>query len=97
MSPLLAVHRPKTRNATVTDLSQLQTNKTALDRTRIVTTPLPALKAGEALVRIDRLAVTANNITYAAFGDVPHLRYWSFFPTAEEGWDTCPRGALQTS
>jgi hypothetical protein len=40
MSPLLAVHRPKTRNVIVTDLSQLQTDKTTLDRTRIVTTPI---------------------------------------------------------
>jgi hypothetical protein len=71
-------------------LSQLQTDKTALSRTRIVTSQLAPLKPGEALVKIDRLAVTANNITYAAFGDVPHLRYWSFFPTAAEGWGHMP-------
>jgi hypothetical protein len=70
----------------MTALTQLQTDKTALHRTRIVTSPLAPLKTGEALLKIDRLAVTSNNITYAAFGDVPHLRYWSFFPTGAEGW-----------
>jgi hypothetical protein len=74
----------------MTVITQLQTDKSALDRTRIVTTPLPVLEAGEALLQIDLLAVTANNITYAAFGDVPHLRYWSFFPTGEEGWGHMP-------
>jgi hypothetical protein len=71
-------------------LTQLQTDKTALNRTRIVMTPSAALKPGEALLKIDRLAVTSNNITYAAFGDVPHLRYWSFFPTGAEGWGHMP-------
>jgi hypothetical protein len=71
-------------------LTRLQTDKSALNRTRIVTVPLAPLKPGEALLKIDRLAVTANNITYAAFGDVPHLRYWSFFPTGEEGWGHMP-------
>lgn len=74
----------------MTHLTQLQTDKTALNRTRVVTTPMPALQAGEALLKIDRLAVTANNITYAAFGEVPHLRYWHFFPTGAEGWGHMP-------
>ena len=42
----------------------------------------PALKGttgeGQILVKIDRFAYTANNITYAATGDV--IRYWEFFP-----------------
>ena len=33
--------------------------------------------------------MTANNITYAAFGDVA-LRYWNFFPTGAEGWGHMP-------
>jgi Protein of unknown function (DUF2855) len=78
------------RSTTVTISTQLQSDKSALDRTRIVTMELAALKPGEALLEIDRLAVTANNITYAAFGDVPHLRYWSFFPTGAEGWGHMP-------
>ena len=74
----------------MTLLSRLQTDKTALNRTRLASSPLPALQPGEALLKIDRLAVTTNNITYAAFGDTPHLRYWNFFPTGDEGWGHMP-------
>ncbi|CAN7164957.1 DUF2855 family protein [Rhizobacter sp. LjRoot28] len=74
----------------MTLLTSLQTDKTALHRTRLVSAPLGSLQPGEALMRIDRLAVTTNNITYAAFGDTPHLRYWSFFPTGAEGWGHMP-------
>lgn len=41
-----------------------------------------ALAPGEILVKIDRFAITANNITYAVLGD--KLGYWQFFPTAPE-------------
>jgi hypothetical protein len=71
-------------------LTQLQSDKSSLDRTRLVTTSLAEPQSGEALLAIDRLAVTANNVTYAAFGDVPHLRYWSFFPTGTEGFGHMP-------
>ncbi|MEM7345613.1 MAG: DUF2855 family protein, partial [Chloroflexota bacterium] len=37
--------------------------------------------------KIDHFAFTANNITYAATGDV--LNYWDFFP-APEGWGKLP-------
>ncbi len=37
--------------------------------------------------KIDQFAFTANNITYAATGDV--LNYWDFFP-AHEGWGKLP-------
>jgi hypothetical protein len=72
-------------------LTLLQSDKKALHRTRVVREPLPDdPRPGEALLKIDRVAVTTNNVTYAAFGDVPHLRYWSFFPTGEEGWGHIP-------
>ena len=38
------------------------------------------LAAGELLVRIERFAYSANNITYAATGEM--LGYWQFFPPA---------------
>ena len=41
----------------------------------------------EVLLKVDRLALTANNISYAAAGD--SLGYWGFFPT-EEGWGRIP-------
>lgn len=72
------------------DIQQLQTRKTDLQQTRIQTQPLPALKPGEALLRISRLALTTNNITYAAFGETPHLRYWDFYPTHDAEWFHMP-------
>lgn len=39
------------------------------------------------LLRVDRFALTANNITYALTGDM--LGYWTFFPT-DEGWGRLP-------
>jgi hypothetical protein len=42
---------------------------------------------GEALLRVDHFAFTANNITYAVAGD--QLSYWNFFP-AERGWGRIP-------
>lgn len=39
------------------------------------------LEAGEVRFEIERFAFTANNITYAAFGDA--MKYWHFFPATE--------------
>lgn len=50
-------------------------------------TPAP-LADGQARLRIDSFALTANNITYGAFGDA--LQYWAFFPGPEEGWGRIP-------
>ena len=49
--------------------------------------PAAELAANEVLFRVDRLALTANNISYAATGD--SLGYWGFFPT-EAGWGRIP-------
>lgn len=40
-----------------------------------------ALEDGEARLAVHSFALTANNITYAAFGDA--MRYWDFFPGAD--------------
>ena len=45
------------------------------------------LAPGEAQLAIDQFALTANNITYAAFGDA--MAYWQFFP-ARAGWGRVP-------
>lgn len=52
-----------------------------LHRTRWEQLPSRTLAEGEVRLRIDRVAVTANNITYAAFGEAMH--YWDFFPTGD--------------
>lgn len=43
--------------------------------------------AGRAVVAVDRFALTANNITYAAFGD--QMAYRRFFP-ASDGYGRIP-------
>lgn len=68
--------------------TRLLTDKNALNHTRAVQSPLAPLQPGEALLRVDRVAVTTNNITYAAFGDA--MKYWDFYPTGEEGWGHMP-------
>ena len=64
-----------------------EVNRNQLHEHRIVTAPLPDVAPGEALLRVDRFAFTANNITYAVLGDA--LQYWDFFP-ADEGWGRIP-------
>ncbi len=48
---------------------------------------LDTLNEGEVLFKVDEFAFTANNITYAAFGDA--MKYWDFFP-ADAGWGRVP-------
>lgn len=43
---------------------------------------LPPLDRGQARFRIDRLALTANTVTYATFGEA--MRYWDFFPAPDD-------------
>ena len=69
----------------------LEVRRDRLDETRIVTEPLPELGAGDALLRVDAFALTANNVTYAVAGD--SIGYWKFFPArggAESGWGRIP-------
>ncbi len=45
------------------------------------------LADGQVRFRIDRFALTSNNISYGVAGDM--LGYWNFFP-ADEGWGRIP-------
>jgi hypothetical protein len=54
---------------------------------RVVESETPGIEAGQALLRVDTFGLTANNITYATFGEM--MSYWDFFP-AEEGWGRVP-------
>jgi hypothetical protein len=58
---------------------------TALDSTNVPTEE--SLESGQVLFAIDRIALTANNITYAAAGN--NFGYWSFFP-APDGYGIVP-------
>ena len=59
-----------------------------LATTRLLTTDDAPLAEGQVRVRVESFALTANNITYAALGDM--LNYWQFFPTGEAGWGIVP-------
>ena len=59
-----------------------------LATTRLTTTDDTPLADGQVRVRVESFALTANNITYAALGDM--LNYWQFFPTGEAGWGIVP-------
>jgi hypothetical protein len=55
---------------------------------RVLDGPVPAVAAdGQVVLRIDRFALTSNNVTYAVIGDL--LGYWTFFP-ADDGWGRVP-------
>ncbi|MEX2207054.1 MAG: DUF2855 family protein [Myxococcota bacterium] len=69
------------------DSLHFEVRRDDLRKTRFSATPLAEPAPGEALVRVDRFALTANNITYAVSGDA--LSYWQFFP-AEAGWGRVP-------
>ena len=46
------------------------------------------LVAGQARLTIDSFALTANNITYAAFGEA--MKYWQFFPASDAALGCLP-------
>ncbi len=53
-----------------------------LTRTTLVSAnPDAALAEGEALLAVESFALTANNVTYGAAGDM--IGYWKFFPAPE--------------
>jgi hypothetical protein len=64
--------------------------KNDLQHSRFIETPLPApgaLPEEALLVKVDRFAFTANNITYAMLGDI--MNYWQLFP-APDGFGNIP-------
>ena len=54
---------------------------------RVESAEPPEPGPGQVLFRVDRFALTANNVTYALTGDM--LGYWRFFP-ADDGWGRVP-------
>jgi hypothetical protein len=66
----------------------LQVRKDQLDQTRLVTTEDTALADGQVRLRVEHFALTANNITYAAFGE--GMQYWQFFPSGDAPWGIVP-------
>jgi hypothetical protein len=52
--------------------------KSDLTQTQLATDANASLAAGQIRLRIDLFSLTANNITYASFGDA--MSYWNFYP-----------------
>jgi hypothetical protein len=71
----------------MTTMKTLEVRKDDLSKSRINAAEIPPLKDGEILVRVDRFALTANNITYGVVGE--KIGYWNSFP-AESGWGVIP-------
>ena len=65
----------------------LEVDRTNLHQARLVPEPQSPLSDGAARLRVDTFALTSNNVTYGAFGDM--LGYWNFFP-AEGEWGRIP-------
>ncbi|HUG25465.1 DUF2855 family protein [Piscinibacter sp.] len=67
-------------------------DRRGLRSTRCIADPdAPAarpLADGEARLAVEQFALTANNITYAAFGDA--MQYWQFFPSGDAGFGCVP-------
>ena len=57
----------------------LEIRKASIGEAEVHEEPRAALEDGQIRLRIDRFAVTANNISYAGAGDL--LGYWDFFPS----------------
>ena len=58
-----------------------------LRASRIADSDIPELGPDQARLRVDTFGLTANNITYAVFGEL--MSYWRFFP-ATDGWGRVP-------
>lgn len=56
--------------------------------TRWAEAPAAPLGEGMARLKVDAFALTANNVTYAAFGEA--MGYWNFFPAADAAWGRVP-------
>ncbi len=71
------------------DRLDFEVRKDAFATTRFVEGAAPGdLEPGQVRLRVDKFALTANNVSYALSGDM--LGYWRFFPTEEEGWGRVP-------
>lgn len=77
----------------MTKLVEHQVRKDNIRETRWHEYDAPALEDGDVLLAVDTFAITANNVTYAAFGDA--MQYWNFFP-ADDGWGRVPMWGFAT-
>jgi len=70
----------------------LEVDRSQLDRVRTMDRPAAELADGQARIEVERFGLSANNITYAVFGDL--LQYWDFFPVPADPTDATPWGRI---
>ncbi|WP_342807796.1 DUF2855 family protein [Alteromonas sp. M12] len=73
----------------VFNLQQIQTNKSDLSKLDVVSSSIDtdSLETNEVVLKVDSFGFSANNITYALFGE--KMGYWGFFP-AQDGFGIMP-------
>lgn len=71
-----------------TSTPSVEVRRGHLTDVRIVEGPQVVLDEGQARLRIESFALTANNVTYAAMGEA--MRYWDFFPASDPEWGRVP-------
>ena len=72
----------------MTRCARVESLKSDLGVADLVDLPTPRLDEGEVLARIERFALTTNNMTYAVYGDA--LKYWNLFPAELPGHGCMP-------
>ncbi len=65
----------------------LEVQRPDIAKTRSRTLNTPEIADGQISLIVEKFALTANNITYAAIGEI--LRYWDFYPT-DPPWGIVP-------
>lgn len=76
------------------NISTFLVQKNDLNKTQLLASASEPLAAGQIRLRIELFSLTANNITYASFGDA--MGYWNFYPRplSEDGqaneWGVIP-------
>lgn len=72
----------------MTRFARVESLKSDLGVADLVDNTAPKLDEGEVLARIERFALTTNNMTYAVYGDA--LGYWNLFPAEQPGYGCMP-------
>jgi len=67
---------------------QFEISRDDFTQTRFVDIEPPSLVDGQARLRVESFALTANNVTYAVIGHL--LNYWNLFRASEDGWGRVP-------
>ncbi len=66
----------------------LETNRSTVAQTQLVDDAAMSLAEGQARIAVKRFSLTANNVTYAVFGEM--MAYWNFFPSVNAGFGRVP-------